>query len=75
MQVHGSLLGLVNIAFGLTVRRALGGRAIAFLYGSDPGFGAFLAPIGAVAALVAAALTALPAAAEEGVQQKKKRQR
>lgn len=83
-HAHGSLLGLLNIAFGLTVGRGLEGRAVAtasrlfaigtvllpggfflggfFLYGSDPGLGALLAPVGAVAVLVAAALAALPGA-------------
>lgn len=83
-HAHGTLLGLVNIAFGLTVGRELAGRAIGtasrllasgtvllpagfflggvYLYGSDPGLGALLAPVGAVAVLVAAALAALPAA-------------
>lgn len=84
-HAHGTLLGLLNIAFGLTVERGLGGRSVGtasrllavgtvllpagfllgglYLYGSDPGMGAFLAPVGAVAVLLAATLAALPAAA------------
>ena len=82
-HAHGSLLGLLNIAFGLTVGRGLSGRSPEmasrllaagtvllpagfflgglYLYGGDPGLGAALAPVGALAVLAAAALAALDA--------------
>ncbi len=82
-HAHGSLLGLLNIAFGLTVGRGLSGRSPEaasrllaagtvllpagfflgglYLYAGDPGLGAALAPIGALAVLAAAALASLGA--------------
>ena len=86
-HAHGTLFGVLNILFGLTVGRGLCGRSneaasrlllaatillpAGFflggvqLYGGDPGLGVALAPIGAVAALIAAALAAAPDPAEK----------
>lgn len=84
-HAHGTLLSLVNIAFGVTIAALkldqprlkqvaspclllaallipagffLGG---AFVYGSDPGLGAVLVPIGALLLFIAVLLTALSA--------------
>jgi len=81
-HAHGTLLALVNISFGLTIRTAPNhaprGRAIAdrcliaaaillpagfFLggainYGSDPGLGILLVPVGAILLLVGVLVTA-----------------